>query len=303
MDRGDMVRVFRTRLIEALDRSGESRSAFAQRAGIDRSTLWHLLSPDNDRLPRAETVATIAAALRVSLDWLLGLSQEEKPGQEQKPGDDILEQTLQIEPGPADLAHERLARWHAEAAGYKVRHVPTTLPDVLKTDEVIGYEYGASEAASPRRAMAESRSRLAYLRLPETNMEVCSPVQAIQGFARGEGVWRNLSHAARRDQLRHMTGLVDELYPSFRWFLYDGLGRYSAPLTVFGPRRAAVYIGQMYVVFNTIEHIRVLTRHFDELIRAAVVQPPRVGVLLRQLLGEIEAAAPSPDEANSRDTP
>ncbi len=203
MDRGDMVRVFRTRLIEALDRSGESRSAFAQRAGIDRSTLWHLLSPDNDRLPRAETVAAIAAALRVSLDWLLGLSQEEKPGQEErpgdeeKPGDNIHEQTLQLAAGPADLADERLARWHAEAAGYKVRHVPTTLPDVLKTDEVIGYEYGASEAASPRRAMAESRSRLAHLRLPETDLEVCSPVQAIQGFARGEGVWRNLSHAPR----------------------------------------------------------------------------------------------------------
>lgn len=297
MERRDTVRILRGRLGEALERSRFSRSGLAREVGIDRSTLSQLLSKENDRLPRADTVAAIAAVLQVSLDWLLGLSQEEKLGA------DILRQSLQIEPTSPDPADERLARWHAEAAGYKIRHVPTTLPDVLKTDEVIGYEYAASEAASPRRAMAESRSRLSCLRLPETNMEVCSPVQAVQGFARGEGVWRNLSHAARRDQLRHMTGLVDELYPSFRWFLYDGLGRYSAPLTVFGPRRAAVYIGQMYVVFNTIEHIRVLTRHFDELIRAAVVQPPRVGVLLRQLLGEIEAAAPSPDEANSRDTP
>ncbi len=39
-----------------------------------------------------------------------------------------------------------------------------------------------------------------------------------------------LAAAAQRDEMRHMTGLVDEPYPSFRWFLYDGLGRYTMPL-------------------------------------------------------------------------
>jgi hypothetical protein len=40
--------------------------------------------------------------------------------------------------------------------------------------------------------------------------------------------------------------------------------------------RAAVYIGDMYLVLNSTEHIRELTYRFDNLIRAAVVQPPDV---------------------------
>ena len=52
---------------------------------------------------------------------------------------------------------------------------------------------------------------------------------------------------------------------------------------VFGPKRAVFYVGQMYFVFNSSEHIRLLTNHFDELIRAAVVQPPDTIALLRKL--------------------
>jgi hypothetical protein len=65
--------------------------------------------------------------------------------------------------------------------------------------------------------------------------------------------------------------------------LFDGRRRFSAPLTIFGPHRAALYIGQMYLVLNSQEHIRLLTRHFDQLIRSAVLQPPEVVDLLREL--------------------
>ena len=58
--------------------------------------------------------------------------------------------------------------------------------------------------------------------------------------------------------------------------------------TIFGPTRAAAYIGNMYFVFNSTEHIRALTQHFDDLIRGAVVQPPDVSKLLKGLLAEIE---------------
>ena len=44
----------------------------------------------------------------------------------------------------------------------------------------------------------------------------------------------------------------------------------------------------MYFVFNATEQIRVLTRHFDELIRAAVVQPTEVGRFLEGLLAELD---------------
>ena len=54
---------------------------------------------------------------------------------------------------------------------------------------------------------------------------------------------------------------------------------------MFEPQRAAVYFGQMYLAFNTIEHVRVLTRHFDQLVRAAVVPAHEAADCLRGLRG------------------
>ncbi|MHA1563715.1 MAG: helix-turn-helix domain-containing protein, partial [Alphaproteobacteria bacterium] len=65
MDRRETARIFRVRLSEALSRAGVNQSALARRTGIDRSTLSQLLSPDETRLPRADTVAAIATALQV----------------------------------------------------------------------------------------------------------------------------------------------------------------------------------------------------------------------------------------------
>ena len=282
MKRQQTVDIFRTRLLDVIGRSGLSRSAFAARAGMDRSTLSQLLAPENDRLPRVETLASIARAEQISIDWLVGLSQEGQLGA------NILEQSpaVQIEqdaPSPADA---RLARWHAEAAGYKVRYVPTTLPDLLKTDRVIDYEYGLFAAIDPTQSLEHSQAKLELQRQSGGDLEVCNSLQAVEGFARGDGIWRDLELSARREQLARMIALTDELYPAFRWFLYDSRNRFSVPLTVFGPKRAVVYVGQMYFVFNSLEHIRVLTKHFDDLIRAAVVQPPDVVTFLRRLLTE-----------------
>jgi hypothetical protein len=49
----------------------------------------------------------------------------------------------------------------------------------------------------------------------------------------------------------------------------------------------------MYLVTTSQEHIRVLTRHFDNLIRAAVMQPPEVIAYLKRLLGEATVGDPS----------
>jgi len=277
MRRCEMVGVFRERLNMVIQQSGRSRSAFAAEVGIDRSTLSQLLSDANDRLPRAETIAAIANKAQVSTDWLLGLSQEGQLGT------DVLAPALEVEAGSASPGDARLLRWQAEALGYKIRYVPTTLPDLLRTEEVIRYEYGEYGTHVPKGRIEQTEAQLAYSRRPETDMESCSSFQSLEVFARGEGVWRNLSAKTRRAQIDWMIVLLDELYPTFRWFLYDGLKRYSAPLTIFGPKRVAIYLGNMYFVFNSTEHIRVLTRHFDELIRVAVVQPSDVIDFLKKL--------------------
>jgi transcriptional regulator with XRE-family HTH domain len=284
VDRRDTVAVFRQRLEEVIGRSGLNRSGFASRIGVDRSTLAQILAPANDRLPRAETLAAIASTQHVSVDWLLGLSQEGPLGT------DIISQPLEIAPGAHSPADERLTQWHAEAAGYKIRYVPATLPDLLKTEETIRYEYRDYHEPVPESRIDAAVSRLANVRRPEGDMEVCSTVQSIEGFARAEGIWRDMPLPARRRQLEHMVQLVDELYPAFRWFFYSGAARYSAPVTIFGPKRAAIYIGHMFLVFNSTEYIRVLSGHFDALIRAAVVQPHEAAGFLLRLLDDLDGS-------------
>lgn len=281
MDRRDTAQRFRERLHEAMARGQVNRSTLAARIGIDRSTLSQLLSPEAGRLPRADTAAAIAAALRVSLDWLLGLSQQEKLGA------DILHESVKVKPSADTLVDESLAAWYTEAAGYKIRHVPARLPDLMKTEEVLDYEYRGFVARSADQAIAISHGRLAYVRLPETDIEIAQSRQSMVSFTRAEGVWRDLALGARREQLDHMIALLDELYPTLRMFFFDGRTHYSVPYTVFGPQRAAVYVGQMYFAFNTLEHIRVLSRHFDGLVRASTVPAHTAADFLRDLRQEL----------------
>ena len=281
LDKRERSRIFNRRVEEAMERAETNRSRLARRIGIDRSTLSQLLSPGAARLPRADTAAAIAAALGVSLDWLLGLTQDL-----QSVGD-IMEQSFQIAPTDRTPLDRRLESWHQEAAGYKIRYVPTNLPDFMKTDAVLQLEYEDFATVTPRQARSQVQDRLAYARLPESDMEACSPIQTLEGLARGEGIWRLLGTADRMAQIDRMIELIEELYPTFRWFLYDSLSLFSAPVTVFGPQRAVIYVGQMFFVFNTIGHIRVLTRHFDDLIRNAVVQPTETAGFLSRLRAEM----------------
>ena len=282
MDRRDTAQRFRERLLEAMTSARVNRSVLAARVGIDRSTLSQLLSAETDRLPRADTAAALAAALHVSLDWLLGLSQQAKLGA------DILQESVEVKESAGTPADESLAAWHAEAAGYKIRHVPATLPDLMKTEEVLDYEYRDFAARSADQAIAASHGRLAYVRLPETDIEICQSRQSLESFARGEGIWRDLPPSAGRGQLDHMIALIDELYPTLRMFFFDGLTHFSVPYTVFGPQRAVVYVGQMFFVFNTLAHIRVLTRHFDSLVRASTVPAHVASDFLRALRNEMD---------------
>ncbi len=278
LDKREILPRFQQRLRQVLARSELSQTDFARAAGIDRSTLSQLLAAGADRLPRVESIAAIAQIGSVSLDWLLGFSQSDKPDA------GVVDESLQIErdaPSPLD---ERLLRWHTEAAGYRIRHIPTTFPDLLKTDAVIEHEYGHFATLSPRRQIGITQSRLEYLRQPETEIECCTSLQTFEALARGEDIWRTLPLRARRTQLEQVVALCDELYPRFRLFLYDRKRLFTVPLTVFGPMRAAIYLGQTYFVFQSTDHIRALTRHFDQIVRGASVQPTEIRQFLQGLL-------------------
>ena len=265
MNKRQVAEAFRERLSELLRSSGLSQTSFAGESGVDRSTLSQLLNPDAVRVPRADTLAAVASYAQVSVDWLLGLSQEGALGT------DVVQEAMAIEPGPSSPADARLARWHAEATGYKIRYVPSTLPDLLKTEDVVRYETDPVDTSLGDRHVQQVEVRLEYNRRPETDVEACCPMQSLMHFAHGEGIWSGLTRLQRRRQFDTMVGLLDELYPTFRLFLFDGRTHYCAPMTVFGPLRAALYLGQTYLVINSTEHIRLLAAHFDQLIRAAVM--------------------------------
>ena len=275
-ERTSPPRGLRERLGEAIRRSGLGKSEFASRAGIDRTTLSQLLSPSNRRLPRVDTIVALAVAHDLSIDWLVGLSNV-------GPVEAALIQHTSFEaPGPSP-SDERLLGWLSEAAEYKIRYVPATVPDLLKTDAVIRFERSRAPGPDAIQTIDTTAARLAWARHPDTEMECCSSVQALKSFARGEGIWSRLGVEARREQLDRMSQLVDELYPTFRWFLFDGLRRYAAPVTVFGTQRAALYLGQLYLVLTSAEHVRTLSRHFDGVIRDAEVQPTAIPAHIARL--------------------
>ena len=279
LDKRELVPIFRDRLQILMQRAGLSRAAFAQAIGVDRSALTQLLAGNSVRLPRVDTLRRISERFSVSLDWLLGLSQDETLAAEIKPA---LEIAVAIGADNDTL----LERWHKEATGYKIRYVPAQIPDLLRTPDVIAYEYSGRDAPSPSWQQRNAEFRLDYTRRPETDVEVCMPRQRLELLAQGRGHGQGLDREARRSQLGYMADLVDELYPSFRLFLYDQLRSYAVPYTVFGPQRAAIFVGDMYLVLNTTEHIRALSRHFDNLIRRAVVNANESAAFIRTLAVE-----------------
>ena len=275
-ERQDLIRTFQERLTKVLRDSGMNQSEFAAAVGLDRSTLSQLLSSTNRRLPRLETVVAIAEQQQSSLDWLIGLSNV-GPMQAE-----MMDEQMSFAKNALAHNDERLIGWLKDAIGYKIRYVPSTIPDLLKTDAVIRFEMSDFVATTPEQLIETASARLAWTRGPETDFECCNSIQAVESFARGVGIWRNLELKNRLAQIDHMIELCAELYPTLRWFLFDGRQRYAAPVTIFGPLRAALYLGQMYLVLTSTEHVRTLTAQFDDLIRGAVVQPPDIPAFLKE---------------------
>ena len=275
------VALFRERIREVINGSGLNHSRFAASIGVDRSTLSQLLSQHDLRLPRADTIAAIAEQYQVSVDWLLGLTNQGVVDA------DLLRGPLEFEDFSESSANQKLLEWHREASDYKVRYIPATIPDLLKTEAVASYEFRRYGVGRTDQSIRDTHVLLVQQRRAESEMEVCQSVQDIEGFAFGQGIWSDLSRELRIAQLRHMDALVDELYPRFRWFLFDGRQVYTAAFTLFGPLRVVVFIGQSYLVLNGTEHIRMFSRRFDELIRFATVQPNEMSGFLQDLIRRV----------------
>jgi len=275
-DKREISAHFRERLGLLIDRNSLSVSQFARKCDLDRSALSQFLNETSTRLPRSETLISIAKSENVSVDWLLGLSQDET-------GIGEVSSVFDIEHASAEQDRSLLAQWHTEASGYKIRYVPSSLPDLVRTPALIDFEFGGKHSVPTDDKSAFVREQLDYSRRPETDMEVVMPFQRLENLAVGSDIWEGLMRGKRQAQLEHMVKLIDELYPTFRLFLYDGRKHFVSPFTVFGPKRAAVYLGDMYMVINSVDHIRQLTQRFDEAIKVATIPPDRITDWLKKL--------------------
>ncbi len=280
-DKRDRAALFRSRLQQALQDSAISRSALARAAGVDRSTISQLLSETGARLPNAQLVAACASALGVSADWLLGLTERPERLAE------LMAQSMTVTEAPRALVDEQIFAWHREAVGYKIRHVPATLPDMLKTRAVLEWEYAATITRTAEQAIGASEDRLSWMRASRSDYEIAIPQHEIMSLARGSGYFEGLAAETRRDQLAHLATLSGQLYPSMRIYLFEARRVYSSPLTVFGPLLAVLYLGRYYLAFRDSSRVANFAEHFDWLVREAQTGAREAPALFDRLAGEV----------------
>jgi transcriptional regulator with XRE-family HTH domain len=282
VDKRVRSRQFRQRLTRAMAEKSLSQSALARAIGVDRSTVSQLLKDDGARLPNAHIVGACAAALGVSADWLLMLSDRPESAS------DLLAGALSLTEAPRALVDERIFAWHREAEGYNIRHVPAALPDMLKTAALLSWEYTPHLGRTAEQAINASADRLDWMRSSGSDYEIALPLYELRSFALGTGYYEGLPKSVRIEQLDRFTALHDQLYPRMRLYLFDARRVYSAPITVFGPLLCVFYAGGHYIAFRDRDRIETFTRHFDQLVREAAFTARDVTSYLSELRREVD---------------
>ncbi len=281
-DKRAVAATFRERLSAALVTSGLSRAGFARAVGVDRSSVTQMLAEGELRMPGGHVIAAAAQALDVSADWLLGLT--DRPEQ----AGALLKSSLSIsETGRATGLDDQIFAWHREAEGYKIRHVPATLPDILKTNAILKWEYAPLTHRRPDEAIDAAAERLDWLRLTQSDYEMAMAVHELESFARGEGYYAGLEASHRREQLDWLIEIYDQFYPSLRIFLFDARQVYSSPITVFGPLMAVIYMGRHYIAFRDRDRVKTVTQHFDWLVREATISARDIPGYLEGLRAQV----------------
>lgn len=282
LDKRDRAELFRDRLATAMDTGDITQSALARAIGVDRSTVSQLLRQQTARLPNAQVVGECARVLGVSADWLLGLTDRPEMAA------DLMASALTFTEAPRALVDEQIFEWHREAEGYKIRHVPAGLPDMLKTREMLEWEYTPHLGRTAAQAIGASEDRLAWMRNAGSDYEIAVPVHELHAMADGCGYYDGLPVEIRRGQLTRLLELHDQLYPTLRLHVFDARKLYSAPVTIFGPKLAVIYLGRNYLAFRDRERVQAITLHFDGLIREAELSSRDMPTLLRNLVNQVD---------------
>jgi transcriptional regulator with XRE-family HTH domain len=260
IDKHARADLFRRRLAAAIDAAGITQSALARSIGTDRSTLSQALKDSGARLPGAHVVGACAAVLGVSSDWLLGLSDRPESAA------DLVSNSFEVSHAPRAMVDEQILAWHREAAGSKIRHVPAALPDMIKTNAMLEWEYGPHLGRTTQQAINASRERLEWMQQVGSEYEIAMPLYEIDCFIRGTGYYAGLPAPLRIAQTDHLITLSRQLYPRLRIYQFDARRLYSAPVTVFGRLLAVLYTGGHYMAFRDRQRVETFLTDFDVLI-------------------------------------
>ncbi|MGL4311213.1 MAG: helix-turn-helix domain-containing protein [Paracoccaceae bacterium] len=285
IDKRHRAQLFRARLTAAMAERGLTQAALARAIGVDRSTVSQLAGADSARLPNAQVVGDCAAVLGVSADWLLGLSERPEPLA------DLLAASVSLTDAPRAEIDEQIFAWHRAAAGYKIRHVPATMPDLLKSRALLEWEYTPQLGRTAEQAVGATADRLDWMRNARSDYEIAMPLHEIESFAAGTGYYAGVGSELRLAQIDRMLGLLDQLYPALRLYLFDARRVFSAPVTIFGTGLAVIYLGRSFLAFRDTARVAGIIQHFDWLVREAAFGARDVPAYLRDLRGRISPAA------------
>lgn len=275
MKKRDLALIFSERLKLLLGTEKTGIANFIRNTAVDRSALSQFMDPDCLRLPRAETLRSIAECYGVSIDWLLGIENSPE-GRQQIASSIEIESEVQAD-GTTPLSH-----WHDQATGYKLRYVPSALPDMMNLTAGVS----AAAVSSPVQA-GTTEKILGFRKLSDMDLEIAMPIQTLEDLASQRGVWRGCSGELSKYQLLHMARICETTYPTLRLHLYDGAKRFSVPYMIFGKQRVAIYIGDAYLVISTPNQIKTFVRKFDTLVRETIVTPEKVHQTLTGLAKKI----------------
>ena len=125
------------------------------------------------------------------------------------------------------------------------------------------------------------------MRQSASDYEIAMPLYEVQSFVDGTGYYEGLSPDLRHQQIGHWLDLTKALYPRLRLYLFDARELYSAPVTVFGPLLAVIYVGRNYLAFRDTQRVRAFSDHFDHLVREARITARAMPKHLETLRGRM----------------
>jgi len=154
---------------------------------------------------------------------------------------------------------------------------------MLKTRAMLTWEYEPQLGRSAEQAIGASEDRLNWMLSRNSDYEIAVAEHELWAFARAEGYYRGLSPEIRRTQIARLRLLYGRLYPSLRIYVYDARKLFSAPVTIFGPLMAVLYLGRHYIAFRDSARVADITAHFDGLVREAEIGARDVPAVLDDL--------------------